>query len=190
MSKSKTSKFLKAKPLVSALKPIVSHTSSGSKRSKSDKSTTSLDKFDTEAKEVESAIQKSFGSSTTEYKRREGASHRLNAVAAHWTDGDAKKLVLSLASRYGHRVNLKISNEDFKKPLAVLITSPRNSRCNTAKLSQLDWQRGWWTDDSFGMHYLHVYHKDGETIHRVYCKHCEQPRIEQRRGKLYWLFCK
>jgi hypothetical protein len=186
MPKSKNNKSLKGKPL--GLKQVKQ---SGGGYSKGETlPPTGPDKFDTEAQEVESVIQKSFGPSTTEYKRREGASYRLSAVAAHWTDGDAKKLVLSLAKRYGHRVNLKISNEDLLRPLAVLISSPRNSRCNTAKLSQLDWQRGWWTDDSFGMHYLHVYHKDGETIHRVYCRHCEQPRIEQKNGKLYWLFCK
>jgi hypothetical protein len=144
--------------------------------------------FDQEAKQVENALQRSFGSSTVEYSRRSKASDGLFAVATHWTDGDAKRLVLALAKRYGTRI--KISNGDLKKPLALPVDSSKNSVCNSAKLKDLDWQRGWWTDDSFGMHYLHVYHKDGETIHRVYCKHCQQPRIENRNGKLYWLFCK
>jgi hypothetical protein len=144
--------------------------------------------LNSEAGAVENALQRSFGNVTSQVRRRTKASDNLIAAAAHWTDGDAKRLVLALAHRYG--TNVKYRKQDFKKPTACRVDSPRNSVCNSSRLSELDWQRGWWTDDSFGMHYLHVYHKDGETIHRVYCKHCQQPRIEQRQGKLYWLFCK
>lgn len=144
--------------------------------------------LDGEAKQIEGVLQKSFGSVTTEFGRREKASDGLMAVSAHWTDGDAKRLVISLAHRYGAR--LKFSKHDLKKPSALTINNSKNSVCNSAKLKDLDWDRGWWTDDSFGMHYLHVHHKDGETIHRVYCKGCQQPRIEQRKGKLYWLYRK
>lgn len=144
--------------------------------------------LDCEAKEVENVLKRSFGSVTVEARKRAKASDGLAAVAAHWTDGDAKRLVLALAHRYGAKV--QFSSCDLKKPMALLVKSPSNSLCNSAKLKDLDWDKGWWTDDSFGMHYLHVHHKDGETIHRVYCKHCQQPRIEQRRGRLYWLFCK
>lgn len=144
--------------------------------------------LDKEASEVESALQRSFGHATAESTRRSKASSGLRALASHWTDGDAKKLVLALANRYGatHKINPK----DIKKPSALVIASPRNSRCSTAKFEDLDWDKGWWTDDSFGMHYIHVHHKDGETIHRVYCKHCQQPRIQVLKGKPYWLFSK
>jgi hypothetical protein len=144
--------------------------------------------FNDEAGQVENALKRSFGSVTSEYRRRTKASDGLALVASHWTDGDAKRLVLALAHRYG--TTLKVSKHDLKKPMSLLVANPKNSQCNSAKLKDLDWDRGWWTDDSFGMHYLHVYHKDGETIHRVYCRHCQQPRIEHKRGKLYWLFCK
>ena len=67
------------------------------------------------------------------------------------------------------------------------VASERNSSCGSARLADLDWST-WWTDASFGQHYLHVQHKDGETVHRVYCRRCECPRLEMRRGKLMWLY--
>jgi hypothetical protein len=68
------------------------------------------------------------------------------------------------------------------------IKNPRYSRCSTAKLKDLDWEKGWWSDDSFEKHYIHVHHKDGETIHRVFCKEVEKPRIGMDNGEPIWLF--
>lgn len=67
------------------------------------------------------------------------------------------------------------------------VRSPRNSICGSARLEDLDWDRGWWTDYSFSKNYLHVWHKDGETIHRVRCRRCDRPRLEMRQGALLWL---
>jgi len=67
------------------------------------------------------------------------------------------------------------------------VASERNSSCGSSGLADLDWST-WWTDTSFGRHYLHVKHKDGETMHRVCCRRCECPRLEMRRGKLMWLY--
>jgi hypothetical protein len=53
---------------------------------------------------------------------------------------------------------------------------------------RLGLQLGWFTDDSFGQHYLHVYHKDGDSIHRVKCRGHDKPRLEMRKGKLMWLY--
>ena len=143
------------------------------------------EKLDREAGDVENAIRRSFGKVTVEYRRRLKASSNLLAAASHWADGDSKRLVLSLANRYGktHKINF----HTVPKTKVLLASSRSNSICHSSKLSDLDWQRGWWTDDSFGMHYLHVYHKDGETIHRVYCKKCDQPRIQVLNQKVYWL---
>jgi hypothetical protein len=93
--------------------------------------------------------------------------------------------VVALAHRYQkpHLISKKPS-----APQKKLVSSPRNSKCSSARLKDLDWQRGWWTDDSFGMHYIHVHHKDGETIHRVYCKSSDRPRIQMDKGRLYWLY--
>lgn len=75
------------------------------------------------------------------------------------------------------------------------VDSPRNSRCGSADLRDLDWSN-WWTDDSMDAHYLHVQRNhpeiDGgkpgdETSHRVFCRHCDRPRLRLIDGKLYWL---
>lgn len=68
------------------------------------------------------------------------------------------------------------------------VFSARNSECPSARIEDLDSGRGWWTDDSMGVHYLHVWHKDGETVHRVYCRAYDNPRLKMDRGKLMWLF--
>lgn len=68
------------------------------------------------------------------------------------------------------------------------VENPRYSECGSAKLADLDWLRGWWTDDSFGAFYLHVWHKDGETVHRVRCKGCQKPRLSMKKGRLRWLY--
>ncbi len=67
------------------------------------------------------------------------------------------------------------------------VDNPRYSECGSAKLSDLDWSH-WWTDTSFGAHYLHVAHKDGETSHRVYARGHVGPRLEMLNGKLMWLY--
>jgi hypothetical protein len=158
----------------------------GDKASELGRNGSTVGQLEEEASEVESALQRSFGTCTVDARKRGKASDGLWAVASHWTDGDAKRLVLALAQRYG--AHYAIGKHDLKKPKALLVSSPKNSTCNSAKLGDLDWNKGWWTDDSFGMHYLHVHHKDGETVHRVYCRHCQQPRIQVTNGKLYWLF--
>lgn len=66
------------------------------------------------------------------------------------------------------------------------INSARNSECGSAKLAELDWSE-WWTDDSFESVYLHVRHRDGETVHRVRCRQTQRPRIGFRNGMLCWL---
>ena len=65
------------------------------------------------------------------------------------------------------------------------VDSPRNST-STARLADLDWDN-WWTDTTGGAHYLHVAHKDGETIHRVFCRKADRPRLRLIDGTLYWL---
>jgi hypothetical protein len=141
--------------------------------------------LNSEVKDVENALKRSFGKVTMEVSKRHKAAENLIAAASHWSDGDAKKLVVKLANRYGHLASL--DTKSIYRTRFLSVTSKANSKCNSAKLSDLDWGRGWWTDDSFGMHYLHVHHKDGETIHRVYCRHAQQPRLQCKAGKLYWL---
>jgi hypothetical protein len=67
------------------------------------------------------------------------------------------------------------------------VANPRYSVCETANLRDLDWSH-WWTVTSFGSHYLHVAHKDGETSHRVYARGHIGPRLEMRHGKLMWIY--
>jgi hypothetical protein len=70
-------------------------------------------------------------------------------------------------------------------PCRLRVASPRNSRCG-ARLSDLDWSR-WWTDALPGLNYLKVAHGDGETVHRVFCRRAETPRLAMEAGELYWL---
>jgi len=69
------------------------------------------------------------------------------------------------------------------------INHPRNSKCSSAKLSDLDWSN-WWTDDSNDHHYLHVVRACDDTVHRVWCKHHPKPRIKSLNGTIYWLYTK
>ena len=142
-------------------------------------------KFRQEAKDVDDALKRSFGKIISETSARYKASYSLIRSASHWGDGDSKKLVMALAHRYQKTHLLKTK---FSPPKKMLVSSSKNSRCSTAKFKDLDWDRGWWTDDSFGMHYIHVHHKDGETIHRVYCRFNDRPRLQVTNGKLYWLY--
>lgn len=72
------------------------------------------------------------------------------------------------------------------KLIRRLVNSSRNSKCNTARLEDLDWSN-WWTDNTGGAHYLHVPHPTDETIHRVRCRLAKSPRLEMRDGLLFWL---
>jgi len=74
------------------------------------------------------------------------------------------------------------------KPRRLKINSIRNSTCGSARLADLDWSH-WCTDIGFAgcSLYLHVAHVDGETAHRVHCKHALRPRLEMKDGELYWL---
>ena len=62
----------------------------------------------------------------------------------------------------------------------------RNSECASAKLEDLNWGE-WWADNSFGQFYLHFVHNDGESVHRVYCRHAVKPRLGFRDGELWWV---
>jgi hypothetical protein len=81
----------------------------------------------------------------------------------------------------------------IKPPLRLPVANARHSKCGSAKLKDLDFDRGWWTDGTTTLYgteiclYLHVYHKDGETIHRVHCRNHKNPRLLMKNGKLYWL---
>ena len=66
-----------------------------------------------------------------------------------------------------------------------LVDSRRNS-ITDYPLSHLDWGN-WWVDRSCGLLYLHVRSRDGETWHRVMCRHADRPGIEMRCGLLYWM---
>jgi hypothetical protein len=77
------------------------------------------------------------------------------------------------------------STRELPPVLHLKVKSPRNSYCSTANLRDLLWSE-WWSDNSFGKFYLHVPHKDGETVHRVYCRKSTLPRIGIHRGELRW----
>ena len=81
------------------------------------------------------------------------------------------------------------SNKHAPGLIARSVANPRYSVCDSARLSDLDWSN-WWTDTSFGGHYLHVVHKDGATAHRVYARGCKTPRIEMNNGNLMWIYRK
>lgn len=80
----------------------------------------------------------------------------------------------------------RAKRDSLKRLVRRCVASPRNS-VSSARLSDLDLST-WWTDTSCGQHYLHVQHKDGETVHRVFCRGCDCPRLEMQRGKLMWLY--
>ena len=62
----------------------------------------------------------------------------------------------------------------------------RRHSVSTATLDRLDWTR-WFTDGTGGRLYLHVWTKDGETCHRVFCRHSDTPRLSCDGGMLRWL---
>jgi hypothetical protein len=74
------------------------------------------------------------------------------------------------------------------KPVKWLaISSNRNSRSGSINdIRQLNF-KAFWADHSFGHFYIHVPHKSDGTVHRVWCKISDQPRIGFKNGKHYWL---
>ena len=70
-------------------------------------------------------------------------------------------------------------------PRRYLVADRRNS-VSAAPLDSLDWNR-WFTDGTSRGLYLHVWSKDGETIHRVFCRHSDTPRLRFDGGTLRWL---
>ena len=68
------------------------------------------------------------------------------------------------------------------------VVNEHNSK-STAKLSDLDWSK-WWTGGGFLIKgiYLHVPHKDGDSVHRVFCRDSKLTRLGWRHGKLWWIF--
>ena len=66
----------------------------------------------------------------------------------------------------------------------ILVADRRNS-ASDHPLARLDWDN-WWVDRSCGLHYLHVRAKDGDTWHRVICRHAGGPIIEMHEGRLFW----
>lgn len=66
------------------------------------------------------------------------------------------------------------------------VSSRRNSTCGSAPLYMLDWAR-WFTDGGPDSLYLHVHHYRDDSIHRVFCRHNDHPRLAMRDGALYWL---
>ena len=68
----------------------------------------------------------------------------------------------------------------------------RNSESDVP-LSQLNWMQ-WWIDRGFSgqVLYLKVPHADPTlgSVHRVYCKWSDTPRLEMKDGELYWLIDK
>ena len=72
------------------------------------------------------------------------------------------------------------------KPIpAYPVSDPRHT-LSGSHLSDLCWDN-WFTDGGPRQLYLHVQHRNGETWHRVFCRHADRPRLESRKGKLYWL---
>ena len=69
------------------------------------------------------------------------------------------------------------------------VRSQRNSYCNSARLSQLDWGE-WWEDGGMLVPgtYLHVPRRDDETVHRVFCRHSDYARLGWRSGDLWWVY--
>ena len=70
-------------------------------------------------------------------------------------------------------------------PRRYVVDDRRNS-VSAAPLSRLDWMN-WFTDGTSSGLYLHVWSKDGETCHRVFCRHSDTPRLSCEGGSLYWL---
>ena len=62
----------------------------------------------------------------------------------------------------------------------------RNSTC-AVPFRVLD-TLNWWTDNSCGQHYIHCVARGDGTVHRVFCRGCDNPRLEMKNGELYWLY--
>jgi hypothetical protein len=82
--------------------------------------------------------------------------------------------------------NKTVSAPSFRV-VSRAVANPRHSTCGSARLAELDFTE-MFTDTSFGAHYLHVAHRDGETWHRVHCRASSSPRIKISKGVVYWLF--
>lgn len=70
-------------------------------------------------------------------------------------------------------------------PRRYLVADRRHSE-SAMPLDRLDWGR-WFTDNTGGGLYLHVWAKSGDTCHRVYCRHSDGPRLSCDGGVLSWL---
>lgn len=70
-------------------------------------------------------------------------------------------------------------------PRRYVVDDHRNS-VSAVPLGRLDWTR-WFTDGTSRGLYLHVWSKDGETCHRVFCRHSDTPRLSCESGLLRWL---
>lgn len=84
-----------------------------------------------------------------------------------------------------------MSHASASGPRWLKVSSPRNSECGSASLAELDWT-DWWEDSTgwmWGCTYIHVASRDGETKHRVFCRHekARGIRLAMRAGVLYWL---
>lgn len=73
----------------------------------------------------------------------------------------------------------------MKGPRRLLVANARNSE-SSAPIKDLDFGR-WFTDGRSSGLYLHVHHKYDDSIHRVYCKASDAPRLQFEAGELYWL---
>lgn len=70
-------------------------------------------------------------------------------------------------------------------PRRYLVADRRNS-VSAATLDRLNWAR-WFTDGTSRGLYLHVWAKDSDTCHRVFCRHSDTPRLSCNGGVLHWL---
>ena len=73
----------------------------------------------------------------------------------------------------------------MRAPRRLKVNSPRNSDC-AWPLHELGWS-SWFTGGRSSGLYLWVNHKNGDTVHRVWCKHTETPLLRLKDGVLYWL---
>ena len=68
----------------------------------------------------------------------------------------------------------------------LLVADEKNSKCDSAKLDELDWTH-WYSDDFFAPIYLHVGRKSDISTHRVYPKKKRIVGLAFRSGKLHWI---
>lgn len=76
----------------------------------------------------------------------------------------------------------------LRRTIWRVVVSEHNSS-STARLKDLDWTR-WWSDGGFLIKgtYLHVPHKNDDTVHRVFCHHSDNARLGWKAGKLWWIY--